>query len=281
VPAISHDGSIARELFLAACFALVWNSFAFGSSCRLPRYRAGKISDTAAATSLTVSVGPAGFAPTGLICLVEHLRPVYANRKVLDILFFDRHEAAVHYLPGSIDPSPEAVEYQSQMHALYYAEPGQSKEYLLLMPDPLTYDPAAPFNTRFDFPISGAPTCKLQIANRCLLSFRHILYPWQGGTAKVSGDVAVTGVVNRDGSMAKIAVADAVVNPMTEKSVLVDAAVDNLKTWQFEDSKQSIPIRITYSFRLLQSSAMKYKTDVEFSLPERVTIETSEILETP
>jgi hypothetical protein len=266
-----------RVKILLLCFVLAQIAVGFGSTCRLPSYREGKVTQNASSASLTISVGRSGFAPNRLICLVEHFKQAYPHHDLLDILFFDSHAAAVRYSPGAIDPSSKAVEYQAQMHALYHMDTSMHEEYLLLMPDPLLYDASSPSNTKIDFPFSGVPVCKLRVGNRCLLMFHHILYPWRGESAKVSGDITVKGIISREGIVKKLTVADAMVDPINQKAVLVDAALQNLETWRFQDSREATPIRVTYSFKLVHSPALKYRTDVQFALPQRVTIETSEV----
>ncbi len=265
---------VIRTFLLAVCLVVGLKAVVY-ADCSIPHYRVGKIVESTDSTLLiTISVGPSGFAPTRLICLAQHLKHKYPHRDLITAFFFESHEAAVNYSPGTLDLGPKAVQYQSQMHASYYFNAGKHEEYLLLMPDPFVHDPESPFNTRIDLPFSGAAACTLQVTNRCLLTFRHILYPWQEGKAEVSGSVTVTGIINRAGRIMRLAVAEARVDPRRERKVLVDATVNNVKTWHFEASNQRTRIRITYSFELADSPSLKYKTEVQFALPQRVIIKT-------
>jgi Gram-negative bacterial TonB protein C-terminal len=55
-------------------------------------------------------------------------------------------------------------------------------------------------------------------------------------------------------------------------TVLVNYALQNLRTWRFEPGESDTPLTITYSFLLVNSPSFDHGPDLRISLPDRITI---------
>jgi len=261
----------ARPLLVTV--ALFEAIYAFGA-CNVPHYRRGRTwEDNASGISIDISIRLEDFAPERLICLAGALRQKYTGRDVAAYIFSSR-DAALGYLPGSIDPSPKVVEYQSKLHGYYFYSKEKHDNHLLIVPDVRSQEVDSPSTTRIDLPVTGTPVCRLAINGRCLLEFQHIYYPSVEGKAKISGGVILAGNIRRDGVLSDLAVVDAKVNPPERQAVLVDSAMLNLSTWRFEPGKHKDGVRITYNFEVSDSPSLGQETSVRFRLPYEVRIET-------
>jgi hypothetical protein len=108
---------IAARL-LVAVFILADASSAFGA-CKPSHYHQGRAwADNASDILLGISIRLEDFAPDRLVCLAEALRQKYPERNVAALIFSSR-QAAQGYFPGSIDPPPRSVTYQSKLHGYY------------------------------------------------------------------------------------------------------------------------------------------------------------------
>jgi hypothetical protein len=261
----------ARPLLVTV--ALFEAIYAFGA-CNVPHYRRGRTwEDNASGISIDISIRLEDFAPERLICLAGALRQKYTGRDVAAYIFSSR-DAALGYLPGSIDPSPKVVEYQSKLHGYYFYSKEKHDNHLLIVPDVRSQEVDSPSTTRIDLPVTGTPVCRLAIDGRCLLEFQHIYYLSFEGKTEISGRVTLGGVIRRDGAVSDLAVVDAKVNPPERQSVLVDWAKEHLGTWRFEPGRHKDRVRITYSFVVADSPLVGHGTDVQFRLPYEVRIET-------
>ena len=262
---------VAARLFVVTV-ALSETICAFGA-CDVPHYRRGRTwEDNASGISIDISIRLEDFAPEGLVCLAGELRRKYPGRNVAAYIFSSR-EAALGYLPGSIDPSPKVAEYQSKLHGYYFYDKEKHDDYLLIVPDVQSQEVDSPSTTRIDLPVAGTPVCRLAINGRCLLEFQHIYYPSIEGTTDTSGRITLAAKIRRDGALSDLALVDTKVNPPERQSVLVDSAMQNFKTWRFEPGRQKDSVRLTYSFEVVGSRSVGRETSVQFRLPYEVRIE--------
>jgi len=242
-------------------------------ACNAPKYRRVRIwQDNTSDVGVDISIRLEDFAPERLICLARALRQKYPRRNVSASIFSSR-EAAMGYLPGSVDPSPRVVEYQSKLHGHYSYNEEKHEEYLLIRPDGLDRDVRSPLTTRIDLPATGTPICNLSINGRCLLEFQHIDCPSAEGETGVSGRVTLAGNIRRDGIVSDLAIVDAKTTPPERQSVLVKWAIQNLGTWRFEPAKHKDGIRITFYFDA-DLPLVGPVTNVQFRLPSEVRIGT-------
>ena len=247
------------------------------AKCDVPPYKVGKVwEDSTSRVAIGISIRLQDFAPHRLLCLATTLRERYSSRQDVSILIFSDRDASRHYVPSATESSSEKIRNASKMHALYTFDAEKREEYVLLMPDPLIQDPTSPLNTKWDLPNSNEIACNLRICHRCLLEFRHLSYPWQDGGALASGVVTLTGTISRNGAVGKIDLVGVEASRAADRSLLVNAAVGNLKSWRFENALTEEKLRISYAFVLTRGSGLKFGTQVSFSLPDRVIVETGE-----
>ena len=86
-----------------------------------------------------------------------------------------------------------------------------------------------------------------------------------------SGSVTLAGTIGRDGKVTGLKTADAGSDRPSDAGSLARSASDNLATWWLEPAPREDPIRITYAY-VVDSTLPKGKVDVQFTLPDRVTI---------
>jgi hypothetical protein len=163
------------------------------------------------------------------------------------------------------------VEYQSKLHGFYVNDKRKHEEYLLIDPDPRS-EVDSPLKTQIDLPASGTPSCKVAINGRCLLELKHIYAASTQDGKDIFGRVTFTGNIRRDGIVSDLAVADATADPPELRSVLVDEAMQNLRTWRFAPAKNADAFRITYDYRITDSPLVGYEHSVEFHLPDEVRV---------
>jgi len=245
---------------------------AFGA-CNAPHYRRGRTwAVSASEATVDISIRLEDFAPERLVCLAGALRQRFPGRNVVAFIFSSR-EAAMGYVPGSIDLSPAQVSYQSKLHGYYFYNKEKHYDYVRVVPDGRShYD--SPFTTRIDLPVSGRPVCRLAINGRCLLEFQHTYYlPFEGKT-EISGRVTLAASIRQDGALSGLTVVDATASPPERQSELVDWAKQHLSTWRFEPGKHKDSVCITYCFEAVDSPLVGTGTSVQLRLPDEVRIET-------
>jgi hypothetical protein len=263
---------IAARLFVVV--VVLSEAICTFGACRVPHYRRGRTWEvTGSDINIDISIRLKDFAPERLICLAGALRQKYPERNVAAFIF-SSHEAALGYVPVSVEQTPVFVEYQSKLHGYYFYNKEKHDNYLLITPDGRSQEVDSQFTTRLDLPVTGTPVCRLAIDGRCLLEFQHIYYLSFEGKTEISGRVTLGGVIRRDGAVSDLAVVDAKVNPPERQSVLVDWAKEHLGTWRFEPGRHKDRVRITYSFVVADSPLVGHGTDVQFRLPYEVRIET-------
>ena len=246
---------------------------AFGA-CNVPHYRRGRLWEVSPSdVMIDISIRLEDFAPDRLICLAGALRQRFPGRNVAAYMF-SSHEAALGYVPGSIDLSPAQVSYQSKLHGIYIYDVEKHEDQVVIAPDGYSEQVDPRLTTRIDMPVTGTPVCTLAINGRCLLEFQHIYYPSTEGKTEVSGRVTVGGTIQRDGAVSDLAVVDAKVNPPERQAELVGWAKQNLNTWHFERGKHKDSLHITYDFVVVGPPVAGNGGGVQFRLPNEVRVET-------
>jgi TonB family protein len=242
------------------------------AQCQAPRFHKGQ--DYGA--SVFVSIRPSDFTLNKLTCLARRLREARQERKSLGVLFFSSRDAAKYFQPpGSVDFEPGwppgRVEWRTHLHALYSFDAAKHEESLKILP--LGYETAPTLVTTIDLPLATTPHCHMEIRDRCLMAvLKEITYPQAALKANASGKVVLTGTINRDGRVRSLRVAEADVNPSDERESLAKAALQNLRTWQFDAPEYDDPIRITYSYTIDKSLLHGGVTLVEWDLPNQVIV---------
>lgn len=249
------------------------------AECAAPQYGIGRVSaDTSEVFDIDISIKLQDFDPSRLVCLASALKQQHTDRRTISVYIFSSHEAAENYVPlTGVDDSPKMVAWARKLHAMYFYNADKQEDYLLLIPDGLSLENDSPFNTRINLPITKAPRCRLELHDRCLLEFEHFNYAFGDNEPETSGVVVLSGTINKNGKLSKIHAMHTEVSPSVSQSLLLDKAIHNLSTWRFTSSRATNRLQITYSFEIVDSPALKYKTHVQFSLPDRVTIQTGQV----
>ena len=238
------------------------------AECHAPRYRKGHVwEDSRSTIVMNISISMSDFAPDHLVCLADQLRRRYRDRKEGLISIFDTNVAARRYisptLPDSVTPF---VNWAAQMHGVYHFDTDKHEEVVEILP----LGPNGSFGTKIDLHAATIPPCTLQLAGRCLLAFDNIDYPWNALKAGVSGTVTLRGVITHDGRLKHVEAVDEV-HPNSVKSPLVNAALQNLKTWRLAPARDQSPLTITYSY-VIEDFGHPRPTSVKFELPHKVEI---------
>jgi hypothetical protein len=259
---------------LFAIIALLSGAINAFGACKVPPYRRGRLWEVKESdVMIGISIRLEDFAPDRLICLAGALRERFPGRSVAAYIF-SSHEAALGYVPGSIDLSPAQASYQFKLHGIYVYNKEKRANYLHIAPDGHSHDFDPRLTTRMDLPVTGTPACTLAINGRCLLEFEHIYPPPAEGKPEVSGRVTVGGNIRRDGAVSDLAVVDARVNPGERQSELVSWARKNLSTWRFERGRHKDSLRVTYDFVVVEPPLAENGGGVQFRLPNEVRVET-------
>jgi len=201
-----------------------------------------------------------------LICLANVLKQKYRAPEV-SVGIFNSYRAAVNYSPLGVEYTENAVRWASMRHAEYYYSTEKHEEYLLLVPDALSVGVNSPFSTRIDLPVTGKPSCKLQIHDRCLVTFDHIAATSEDG----SGTVTLTARIEQSGAVSDVRIPDWGAITSSQQQALADFAMRNLRTWRFEQSRTKDEMRIMYSLEWVHTP-LKDGVEVQFMLPDRVNI---------
>jgi len=259
-------GLPAIGVFLVGCLALLGAAPA-SAQCRSPHFRTGQ--DYGG--SLFVSLQPRDFTLDKLTCLAQALRNRRRDRRSFSILFFDSDEAAKYFQPPVEGYPPRWPEWAKELHAIYSFEADKHEESLDIMP--LGYNTGPSLTTKIDLPFAAEPRCRLEMQNRCLIAaVEKITYPQEALKTRASGVIALTGAIERDGRVTGLHVAEADVKPGEEKEWLVNAALHDLKTWQFDAGGHADPIQIIYSFAVDSSLPRGAVPEVQCVLPNTVKV---------
>lgn len=235
------------RIVLAVCVLLGLSGFA-SPQCQVPRFQEGKDFSGKTSGSLFLALEPRDFTIEKLTCLVEHLRSRNPGWKTAMVLIFSSKEAANNFNPGPEITAPMALwqEWARHKHVSYFLD-SDGKEYFYITPLGYREDPS--LHTKVDLPTSASPRCQLEILNRCLMAVvGDITYPGNARKNATFGRVTLSALIERDGSTSHIEVKDADVRPAEFKEALLAAAVQNLRTWQFDASGQETPFQIDYSY---------------------------------
>lgn len=236
----------------------------FGVVCRAPSYREGHVwEDSPSSIMMNISIPMRDFAPERLVCLAAALKQRYSNRKQISILMFSNYAGAKRYTtPNEQESVKPHVIWSGQNHAIYSLDADKHEEYVEILP----MGQYRSFETRISLPITSIPRCTLEIAGRCLLAVSRIEYPWNALKAKVSGTVTMEAVIARDGTVIRVRSIGPGVQPL-----LVNAALQNLRTWHFGTGPHQDAIRVSYSYTI-DSSGTAGQWSFQFDLPRKVEI---------
>jgi hypothetical protein len=240
------------------------------AECRAPRFRLVKdfIHYESGRGAARVTLAPADFALTNLLCLAQALKVQHPDWKEVNVLMFSSEVAAASFSPGKMGP-PELWQFDRQLRAFYSLNVSTHEEFLAITPMGLEGGEAS--DTRIMLPASGTPHCRLEIHDRCLFALDQFMDVADRLRTSGSGSVTLAGTIGRDGKVTGLKTADAGSDRPSDAGSLARSASDNLATWWLEPAPREDPIRITYAY-VVDSTLPKGKVDVQFALPDRVTI---------
>jgi hypothetical protein len=246
--------------------------------CRVPPYRVGKVLGYTAPTVIAdISIRPEDFTIEKLLCLAGALKMRYRHAPEIAVGIFGSHKAAVNFVAPSVEKLPDEDLWASQLHADYYYNAEKGEESVTLIPDLLSSNPQ--LSTRIDLPVTGKPSCRLQIQDRCLIAFDHKIFYVQVSKDR-SAKVTLTAEIQQNGSVAGVRLANAETTGSVDERQLAESAIRNLGSWQFERSNTKVPIRVTYSVEWVDTP-LNNGIDVQFKLPDCVDIKRGPLLVTP
>jgi hypothetical protein len=229
------------------------------AQCRhSPKYHDGAVwKQSEASVFMAVSISLQDFAPSRMVCLAGAFRQRFHQRQI-DILILSSIDAARTFDPyplGDFGPLKSVKtrklltfsSWASHLHGVYLYDQEKQEEHIDIRPIGTDFEGAST-NTRINLPVVGTPHCRLEMNGRCMVALDEAIYPDEALMKSASGTVTLAGLMKRDGSIADIKVSYIDVLQLENKDALVNAAVQNFKTWRFEpDSRQeSIKIKFTY-----------------------------------
>lgn len=256
-------GSFVNRLAPIACLVLFACSLA-SAQCQVPHFHVGQ--DYYG--SIYISISPRDFTVNKLACIGQALKRRRPDSKGMYVVFFSSYEAALRFKPpGTAGSWPR---YERELHAVYDLKTGQQATLDIF---PVGFTSLDSLYTTITLPSGTAPHCHLQVQNRCLMAVvQQVTYPAAALQAKTSGDTTLTAQVNSEGRVTNVKVAAANANPQGHGDALASAAIQNLKTWQFDAGTASVPFRITFSYVIDSSLPPGMDTAVKWDLPDRVVI---------
>jgi len=258
-------GSPAIGATPVACLALLTGVPA-PAECRPPHFRIGQ--DYCG--SVFVSIDRRDFAIKKLICLAQTLR---RDRGTFGVEFFDSYEAAQSFrgMPPEGGPPTTWYDWAKEVHAGYSFDVAKHEESIDI--SPMGDNTAPSWFTRISLPLAGAAHCRLEIQDRCLMAaMEKITYPQEALKMRASGVVTLAGTMQRDGRVAGLRVAEADVKPPQGREQLVAAALQDLKTWQFDTAAHEDAIRIAYSFAIDTALPRGAPAQARWVSPNRVEV---------
>lgn len=223
------------------------------AQCSRPHYREGAVWEWSEnRTFMAVSVPLESFAPSKLVCLAQAFKTRFSKQRSIEILIFGSHDAAKQYLPFSDDrvfkkgAKHVGITYwESQLHGYYLYDAEKHEEYVDLRPFGGSGQDAD--DTRISLPVTQQTHCRYELSGRCLLALATIVYPDATLTKLAGGTVTLSARIGTNGKMTGIRVDDSS-GAADQRELLINEAVQNLKTWQFDDAAQPATVRITYSY---------------------------------
>jgi len=249
---------------LAGCLIFLAGAPA-SAQCRPPQFRMGQDYGS----SVFVSIERRDFTIEKLTCLARTLRRRWST---FGVVFLDSYEAAQNYRGAPVeDIYPKWPEWAKEVHALYSFDASKHEESLEVWP--MGENTAPSWSTTIALPIVGAPHCRLEIQNRCLMAaMEKVTYPQEAPETRASGVVMLVGTIGRDGGVSGLRVETADVKPPPGREQLVRAAIQDLKAWQFDAAAHDDPIRIVYSFAIDTARPRGAPPQVRWVSPNQVEV---------
>ena len=254
--------------------------------CSAPQFNQGQIwENSRTSVFMSISIRLPDFAPARLLCLAQSLKQSYADRNSISVLIFSSPDAAARYTPNppdrepAVNPALQRLEnpnfWRSQLHGYYSYDAARKEEYVEIRPFGSDVG-GGPYDTRIVPSQAEQTHCTLQVSGRCLLAVDRVQYPHAALYGHVAGEVAISGVIRKDGSTSELHVQQTSNGPVQASKLLVDQAIRNIRSWHFEAQAHITPILVTYLYQidpaLPISEPYHEQVEVIMSLPNRIVI---------
>lgn len=229
-----------RRLILAA-IGVCCHAVSAGAQCPAPAYRVG----AGWGASLAVSLPTRNFTLAKLTCLARTLRANGPQRGSFAVTFFDSLDAARNSqgVPPEGPLSSKWRQWARALLATYSYDAAKNEEMLTLSPMGFTTAPS--LMTKMNL-LLAQTHCEMEMAGRCLLAAgRDVSVPERVRPA--AGKVVFDATVGPQGSVSRIRIVE------SASRSLADAAIGDLRTWQFDAAGHPDRIRVTYSYEVDQA----------------------------
>jgi TonB family protein len=203
--------------------------------------------------AVTVSIGPEDLSTAHLACVAQRLSDTHPSWGDVNVQIFDSPQAAENFSWNEIGDSdvPGArhnhAEYERRLRATYTIDGGEDRTYLLI---PVLSRQVERYETRIDLPLKGAPRCRFDVANRCLLSAGSPAYPGTAAGA-FEGKVTLQADIATDGTIKSVRVTHANGGCAEARDVLSRAAVENVKAWRLDPAPREDTVNINYQYEFV------------------------------
>jgi TonB family protein len=182
-----------------------------------------------------------------LVCLQQTLKAAHRDWTSVDVLVFTSRAAAVSFNFG-VDTIVGA--FERELRALYWIGASQAGDSLILTPLGWQLLQGEDYNTVVMFPVEQTPRCRIRLNRRCVLALERIRYPLEALRHSASGTVTLSGTIDKQGNPNHVEVAAVDVAGAAQRDVLIESALDNLRTWRLEPSLEEESFRVTFTFSL-------------------------------
>ncbi len=252
---------------------LVFFTFVFGnqsySSCKAPHYHSVDNLKSKGGL-LRVSIDPQDFTLSKLICLSDALKQRHPEWRNVDIMIFTSKDFAKDFRAGAnVELPGAAYRAQSQLHAIYSLDRDKHEEQLDILP--FGWETGSSEAASIRLPAIGIPHCRWEIEGRCLYALKYFQYPPEALNKEISGTIVLGATITPAGKITNIHVERADTKPVAQAQVLIDAAMQDLSSWQLEPRKGQDSVRIVWRY-IIDPSMEHHFVDANFESPGEVLV---------
>jgi hypothetical protein len=217
--------------------------------------------------TVQVSIQPEDFSIPEVLCLVRVLKQQHHEWNNVLVLIFSSNDAALNYDASGM--TRQSLQYKDALRGLYSLDPSSGRDDLQILPFGLSTPPW--YSTTI--PLENPQTsCRLMIADRCLLALEPLVYPQTALTSRAIGSVVLRGTIGPDGHTRSVTVESASSPQGTDAEIFAAAAVRNLESWWLEPTRDEDPVHVTYRYEIDPLLQKPGQVEVDFALPASVTV---------
>jgi TonB family protein len=197
-----------------------------------------------------IVVQPADTTWANLLCLEKQLRSAHREWSNVTALVFSSKVAADNFDPDKIATVGVVGAYDRQVRAAYWIGTGKIGDTLTLTPSGWELLQGEDYNTVVVFPVQHTPPCRIVVNRRCVLTLERIRYPLEALRGRASGTVIVSGRFDRQGRPTMVQPTASGANAPPQSRLLIESAVDIIRTWRLEPAATEERFRIDVTFSL-------------------------------